>query len=165
MALYSLYTKDQSNQDSFHTLAYYFSAVLIAFVIEAFPRGSTRVQKQSHANPHDKANIFSRWTFHYLQPIVSLGYKRPLVQEDIKDVMPKTIETEPSYHKLSINWEAHKRAIKHANATASSEQLKKRGPQKPSLLHVIVKTYTPEFVSMVGVQLFASASQFIFPVL
>ncbi|KAG0039004.1 hypothetical protein BGZ82_010010, partial [Podila clonocystis] len=165
MALYSLYTQDQSNQDSFRTLAYYFSAVLIAFVFEAFPRGSTRVQKQSSANPHDKANIFSRWTFHYLQPIMSLGYKRPLVQEDIKDVMPKTIETEPSYQKLSINWEAHKRAIEHANATASSEQLKKKGPQKPSLLHVIVKTYTPEFVSMVAVQLFASASQFIFPVL
>ncbi|KAF9299579.1 hypothetical protein BGZ74_008856, partial [Mortierella antarctica] len=42
MALYSLYTQDQSNQNSFRTLVYYFSAVSTAFVFEAFPRGSTR---------------------------------------------------------------------------------------------------------------------------
>ncbi|KAF9310215.1 hypothetical protein BG003_008780, partial [Podila horticola] len=165
MALYSLYTQDQSNQDSFRTLIYYLAAILIAFVFEAFPRGSTHVQKQSGANPHDKANIFSRWTFHYLQPIISLGYKRPLVQEDIKDVLPKALEVQPNYQKLSVNWEAHKRAIEHANATASSEQLKKKGLQKPSFIYVITKTYTSEFVSMLALKLLASASQFIFPVL
>ncbi|KAG0073521.1 Multidrug resistance-associated protein 1, partial [Podila epicladia] len=165
MAVYSLYTQDQSNQNSFRTLVYYFSAVSTAFVFEAFPRGSTRIQKQSDANPHDKANIFSRWTFHYLQPIISLGFKRPLVQEDIKDVMPKAMRAQPSYQKLSVNWEAHKRATEHANATASPEQLKEKGPLKPSLLRVIAKTYALEFASMLAVKLFASASQFIFPVL
>ncbi|KAF9327385.1 hypothetical protein BG006_009306, partial [Podila minutissima] len=159
---------DQGDEDSFDSsraLVYYWVAVVFACVFEAFPRGSTRVQKQSGFNPHDKANIFSRWTFHHLLPMISLGFKRPLVQEDIKDVMPKTMEAQPSYQKLSVNWEAHKRAIEHANATASSEQLKKKGPLKPSLLRVIAKTYTLEFASMLAVKLLASASQFIFPVL
>ncbi|KAF8929832.1 hypothetical protein BGZ52_001769, partial [Haplosporangium bisporale] len=83
MTVYFLYTQDQ--YQSF--LVYYLFAVLTAFVFEAFPRGSTRVQQQSGANPHDKANIFSRWTFHYFQPIISLGFSRPLVQEDIKNIM------------------------------------------------------------------------------
>ncbi|KAF9367840.1 hypothetical protein CPB97_005259, partial [Podila verticillata] len=121
--------------------------------------------QQSGANPHDKANIFSRWTFHYLQRIISLGFSRPLVQEDIKDVMAKSLEVQPNYQKLSANWEAHKRAVEHANATASAEQLKKKGLQKPSLFHVIIKTYTPEIVAMLSLELFASSSQFIFPVL
>ncbi|KFH67873.1 hypothetical protein MVEG_06604 [Podila verticillata NRRL 6337] len=152
MTLYSLYTQDQYQS----LLVYYLFAVLTAFVFEAFPRGSTRVQQQSGANPHDKANIFSRWTFHYLQPIISLGYKRPLVQEDIKDIMPKTIETEPSYRKLSANWEAHKLAI---------EQLKKKGPQNPSLLHVIGKTFASEFAAIVAFKLLGSVFQFMLPVL
>ncbi|KAF9307011.1 Canalicular multispecific organic anion transporter 2, partial [Podila horticola] len=167
VTLYSLFTQDRGEEEfnSFRTLVYYGVAVVFAFVLEAFPRGSTRVQKQSGANPHDKANIFSRWTFHYIQPMISLGYKRPLVQEDIKDIMPKTIEAEPSYQKLSANWEAHKRAIEHANSTASVDQLKKRGQQEPSLLHVIGKTFASEFVAIVALKLLGSVFQFTLPVM
>ncbi|KAF9208960.1 hypothetical protein BGZ59_010357, partial [Podila verticillata] len=161
MTVYFLYTQDQ--YQSF--LVYYLFAVLTAFVFEAFPRGSTRVQQQSGANPHDKANIFSRWTFHYFQPIISLGFSRPLVQEDIKNIMSKSMEVQPNYQMLAANWEAHKRAIDHTNATASIEQLKKKGLQKPSLLHVIIKTYAPEMVAMLSLELFASSSKFIYPML
>ncbi|KAG0072906.1 Multidrug resistance-associated protein 1, partial [Podila epicladia] len=168
VTLYSLFTQDQGDEDSFRsfrTLVYYWVAVVLAFVFEAFPRGSTRVQKQSGANPHDKANIFSRWTFHYLQPMISLGYKRPLVQEDIKDIMPKHIESEPSYQKLQATWESHRRAIERVNAAASVEQLKNQGPLKPSLLHVIGKTFASEFVSIVALKLLGSVFQFTLPVM
>ncbi|KAG0012665.1 hypothetical protein BGZ82_002475 [Podila clonocystis] len=168
VTMFSLFTQDQSDENSsasFRTLVYYWVAVVFAFVLEACPRGSTRVQKQSGANPHDKANIFSRWTFHYLQPMISLGYKRPLVQEDIKDIMPKTIETEPSYQKLATNWEAHKRTIKCANAAASAEQLKKNGPHEPSLIHVIGKTFASEFAAIVALKLLGSVFQFTLPVM
>ncbi|KAF9334675.1 hypothetical protein BG006_001715, partial [Podila minutissima] len=168
VTLYSMFTQNQGDENSFnsfHTLVCYWVAVAFAFVLEAFPRGSTRVQKQSGANPHDKANIFSRWTFHYLQPMISLGYKRPLVQEDIKDIMPKYTEAEPSYQKLSANWEAHKRAIEHTNVAASAKQLKKQGSQEPSLLHVIGKTFASEFFMIVALKLLGSVFQFTLPVM
>ncbi|KAF9197581.1 hypothetical protein BGZ59_005306, partial [Podila verticillata] len=60
------------------------------------------------------------------------------------------------YRKLSANWEAHKLAI---------EQLKKKGPQNPSLLHVIGKTFASEFAAIVAFKLLGSVFQFMLPVL
>ncbi|KAF9428224.1 hypothetical protein BGZ94_003045, partial [Podila epigama] len=162
---FSLYTQDQSGQDTFRTLTIYTIAIATAFAFEAFPRGSTRVQKLSNANGHDKANNFSRWTFHYLDFMVSLGFKRTLVREDIAEIMPKDIEAEAGYRKIAANWEAHKREVERANAAASPEQLSKNGPRKPDLFRVIAMTFLPDYIAMVAYHLLGSSFQLTLPIL
>ncbi|KAF9109330.1 hypothetical protein BGX27_007736 [Mortierella sp. AM989] len=133
----------------------------MAFFFEALPRGRTHVQRQSTENAHDKANLFSRWVFHYMQPIVSLGRRQPLTPNDIRNVMPKQIETINGYQALSRNWEARKKAVELANAKHGG----KNKIRTPSLFLVISQTFFWQFTVMTGILLVASAVQFMLPVL
>jgi ATP-binding cassette subfamily C (CFTR/MRP) protein 1 len=94
------------------------------FIAEVWPRGWTTVQQRSQASRFEKANLLSRLTFHFLQHVVSLGYRRPLNLEDVDGLMPKSIETEFTYEILSASWEAH---VKKRVAKG----------QKPSLIKVV----------------------------
>ncbi|KAI1312629.1 hypothetical protein EDD11_002901 [Mortierella claussenii] len=171
IALYSLYTQRQQDQDgdgankgqsSLWFLSGYFYAILAAFFFEALPRGHTFVQQQSTSNQHDKANLFSRWMFHYIQPIISIGYKRPLTSHDIEDVMPRQVDTAFGYLLLSNNWEAAKQ--KAANRTLENSGDKSK--VKPvSLMRVIVKTFLWPLMFLIGLQLAAATFQFLLPVL
>ncbi|KAG0332063.1 hypothetical protein BG004_001399, partial [Podila humilis] len=169
VSLYSLTTQETSpiNNINSRPFVVYFYSILTAFVFEAIPRGWTRVQKQSGANPHNRANVFSRWTFHYLQPLISLGHSRPLVQDDIKNIIPEAAEAEPNYQLLNTNWEAHKRAIHDANINSSTEQPKKAGSQKkkPSLIRVIVSTFSSSILGVLVLDLAVSLAKFVVPVL
>ncbi|KAG0213036.1 hypothetical protein BGX33_003167 [Mortierella sp. NVP41] len=159
VSIYSLHQIDVEYDNTLRFLHAYFYAILAVFVLEALPRGQTRVQRQSKANQHDKANLFSRWTFHYMQSIVSLGYKQPLTIDDIQ-ILPKNSETQHNYNQLNTHWEAHKKAIQAANAKADADH------QKPhSLIRVIGKAFFWSFASMVVIQLTTSALQFLLPVL
>ncbi|KAF9909224.1 hypothetical protein EC991_008985 [Linnemannia zychae] len=162
VSLYSLHHNDNGDNDNEASLRYfhtYFYTILAVFILEAFPRGSTHVQRQSDANKHDKANFFSRLTFHYMQSIISLGYKQPLTIDNI-NILPKEALTQHGYKQLSPQWEARKNAVQAANLSADAEH-----QQSPSLMRVIGKTFWKPFTLMISLQLTASSLQFLLPVL
>lgn len=160
VTLYSLHHNDEINDDnSLRYLHVYFYAILLVFVFEALPRGWTRVQRQSDANQHDKANLFSRVTFHYMQSIVSLGYKRPLTIDDIQ-ILPKESETQHGYDLLSAQWEAHKKDVQAHNNKADADHQKSH-----SLMRVIGKAFVGPLAIMISMRVLASMLQFLLPVL
>ncbi|KAF9306091.1 Multidrug resistance-associated protein 1 [Mortierella antarctica] len=81
-----------------------FASLLLGFVVEAWSRSSTTVQKKSGASAYDKANIFSRCIFHFFQPIVSLSVKRTITQEDIANQLPEFLKTENALSILDEKW-------------------------------------------------------------
>ena len=159
VTLYSLHHNDGINDDNslryFHA---YFYAILVVFVLEALPRGWTRIQRQSGANQHDKANLFSRLTFHYIQSIVSLGYKRPLTIDDIK-ILPKESETQHGYGMLNAQWEGHKKDILAHNKADADHQ------KSHNLLRVIGRAFAGPLAIMISIRVSASMLQFLLPVL
>ncbi|KAF9175506.1 hypothetical protein BGX20_004661 [Mortierella sp. AD010] len=153
ITLYSFYAQQGECQDlkcdPHKFLIIYFFSILSAFFFEALPRGCTHVQLESSATAHDKANLFSRWIFYYMQPVISLGYRQPLTPNDIRDTMPKKVNTDHGYQLLSRNWDISK----------------KDETKTPSLVWVIAKTFFLPFIIMASIHLVASAAQFILPVL
>ncbi|KAG0012086.1 hypothetical protein BGZ81_001777 [Podila clonocystis] len=100
-------TSIASTKPHFHAFSAFLACNLIHLMIEAYPRGRTHVQRLSPASRYDKANLFSRLSFHFLQHVVSTGYKRPLALEDVDGLMPGYIRTEHSYPYLAQLWEQH----------------------------------------------------------
>ncbi|KAG0225880.1 hypothetical protein BGW41_004478 [Actinomortierella wolfii] len=159
VVLRTLYREDQERKTladlddiGFKAFTHYTVAVVTAFIIEAWPRGHTKVQIQSGANAHDKANWFSRITFHYIQPIISLGYQRPLETSDVSNTMPADAKTSISYDCLSRAWNIHR----------TEAEL---NDQSPSLARVIAITYWTDWVYLIVVGLVNSTFKFITPVL
>ncbi|KAG0273311.1 hypothetical protein BGZ95_010872 [Linnemannia exigua] len=162
VSLYSLHHNDNDDTNSDHSLRYlhaYFYAICVIFILEALPRGSTRVQRQSNASQHDKANLFSQLTFHYMQSIISLGYKQPLTMDDI-NILPKEAETRHGFSQLNSQWEDRKKAVQAANLSNDAEH-----QQSPSLIRVIGRTFFKPLARMVSIQLTAASLQFLLPVL
>ncbi|KAG0359163.1 hypothetical protein BG005_001263 [Podila minutissima] len=117
------------------TLEIYFIALCVGCLIEAWPRGHTTVQQHSGASIFEKSNLISRLSFHYIQRIMSRGYKRPLQLEDVAHLMPERIMSDNAYRTLSAIWykeEARFRAL------STCQQDKKR---PWLLLRTIAKTY------------------------
>ncbi|KAF9165614.1 hypothetical protein DFQ26_009690 [Actinomortierella ambigua] len=159
VVLRTLYRQDQEQGEpaendhvGLNAFGHYTFAVAMAFVVEAWPRGRTSVQIQSPANAHDKANWFSRITFHYMQPIISLGFRRPLESNDINNTMPADVKTESSYGQLSRAWKTHR-----AKAEAKGKS--------PSLAHVLAVTYWTDWVYLAILVLTNSSFKFVTPVL
>jgi hypothetical protein len=128
----------------------YYGSIVLGFVVEAWPRGKTHVQQDSNASPYDKANIFSRFWFHYIQHLISDGYKRPLQATDVQGMMPHRIKTEFSYSYLSDKWDAHliKRAAKG---------------KEPNLIRLVLLAYGPQWVPVIIYRVLASVFLFITP--
>ncbi|KAF9971484.1 Multidrug resistance-associated protein 1 [Actinomortierella ambigua] len=141
---------DQNSELQFQILMAFLGTNLAAFVVEALPRGRTRVQRESGGSQFEKANWFSRVSFHYMQRAVSLGYKRPLVADDIANMMPKRMTTKYSHDYLSKRWEAHV-AKCHAKGT------------KPSLLRLILTSYGSHWVPILIYRFGASGLQYASP--
>ncbi|KAF9171232.1 hypothetical protein BGX21_008399 [Mortierella sp. AD011] len=168
--LVSLYRQGSKSGDNISEFIFqyrYLSCITIAFVFDAGPRGWTGVQMNSSATRHDKANIFSLWTFHYMQPILSLGYHQPLKMKDIQNIMPEGSKTlEGPYQALSLQWETHLMEINAANQLQGRLSSQKKGKRRePSLMLVILRTFWKEFLGVVVLQLARSALQFVLPLL
>ncbi|KAF8980101.1 hypothetical protein BGZ46_004628 [Entomortierella lignicola] len=161
VVVYSLRTQQDQNQpfenNPLRFLIYFFS-ILVAFFFEALPRGYTHVQMQSSANGHDKANLFSRWVFHYMQPTVSLGRRQPLTPNDIRNVMPMEINTAHGYQELYRCWVTNKK-------TTENVSVKDGKAKTPSFIWTIAQTFSWPFITLTTIQLIASALQFTLPVL
>ncbi|KAG0270862.1 hypothetical protein BGZ95_001422 [Linnemannia exigua] len=102
--------------------------IALAFVIEALPRHNTKVQiasrQQEHLTPYQQANLWSRWTFHYAQDIISIGYVRPLRPEDVDDTAPAALKTDVNFERVSASWE---KELAHS--------------KKPSMFKAVFKSY------------------------
>ncbi|KAG0369092.1 Multidrug resistance-associated protein 1 [Gamsiella multidivaricata] len=133
-----LYTSDQNYPDiptTSSSMSWYLGALILGFLIEAWPRENTRVQRNSDASVFEKANLLSRLSFHYIQRIMSLGYKRPLLLSDIVDLMPRRIKSENAYAALGVTWTKHEAQFL---ALPKGQQNKR---QSWLLLKIIAATY------------------------
>ncbi|KAF8941682.1 hypothetical protein BGZ58_000018 [Dissophora ornata] len=114
---------------------FYFITLFVGFVVEAWPRSSTQVQQKSGASIFEKANLISRLSFHYIQHIMSLGYKRPLELTDIADLMPERIKSENAYSALASTWKQRETRF----LTLPKDRQQKKQPWL--LLNTIAATY------------------------
>ncbi|KAG0271976.1 hypothetical protein BGZ95_000148 [Linnemannia exigua] len=120
------------------------------FITEAWPRGRTTAQQKSQASRFEKANLFSLLTFHFLQHVVSLGYKRPLSFEDVDGLMPKNIRTEFTHAALSASWEAH---VKKRQAKG----------QKPSLIKVVFLSHGARWARVMALSIASACMTYVAP--
>ncbi|KAF9137953.1 hypothetical protein BGX30_009752 [Mortierella sp. GBA39] len=143
---------NQTAQEQFKTFISFFAFLTAGFTVEAWPRGRTQVQRQSQGGRYEKANLFSRISFHFLQPILREGYKGPLAAKDIEGMMPHRIKTEYSHALLNDRWQ---RAVTKAQSR----------DKKPSLFIAIMKTYSWGWIPIMIFRLAASTFTYILPVL
>lgn len=141
-----------TNQDPFKALVAFLAFNCAHFVIESWPRGRFAVQKNASVGEYEKANFFSRISFHFMQPIVSLGYNRPLVQEDIDSLMPKEMQAEQSHLRLSTRWNAKK--LKCANRGDNAT---------PSLMKTILFSFKTQWVPLILIRVLTSVMTYVSP--
>ncbi|KAF9570989.1 Multidrug resistance-associated protein 1 [Mortierella alpina] len=122
------------------------SILAVGFVFEAWPRGCTQVQQQSGASLYGRANLLSRLTFFFFQPIIAIGLRRPLTEQDIMGQLPESMSSERSYKSLSRAW--NNRLKKHQKTA-----------NQPSLLWTILikdwELLIPVLVSRIAIVLFS----------
>ncbi|KAG0378549.1 hypothetical protein BGX24_003529 [Mortierella sp. AD032] len=116
------------NDTSIQNLGAFTFVIALAFVIEALPRHNTKVQiasrQQEHLTPYQQANLWSRWTFHYAQGIISIGSVRPLRPEDVDDTAPAALKTDVNFELVSASWE---KEVAHS--------------KRPSMFKAVFKSY------------------------
>ncbi|KAF9931985.1 Multidrug resistance-associated protein 1 [Linnemannia zychae] len=110
----------------------------IGFAVEAWPRGSTKVQQLSGAPEYDKANIFSRLLIHFFQPVVNIGVRRTLTLDDTDNLLSEGSRTQPGYKKLSTRW----------NAALRKRARNPKNLRPPSLFWTIIRT---QFVAILPI--------------
>ncbi|KAG0345643.1 Multidrug resistance-associated protein 1 [Podila humilis] len=139
-----------TDQAQFKAFCAFFGANILGFIIEALPRGRTQAQKKSGASRYEKANLISRLTFQFLQPIVSQGYRTPLTAKDIVGMMPEYIKTEHTYTRLNKYWSV---AVTKAAAKGT----------KPSLIKTIFSAFKTRWVSVMIFRICASTLTYVSP--
>ncbi|KAG0270789.1 Multidrug resistance-associated protein 1, partial [Linnemannia exigua] len=125
----TLHGTRSSGEGQFISFCVFFGVAIVAFVVEAWPRrpylAESTVTDEKHRQGQDtkdadigegkkkltayeQANLCSRLCFYYLQDIFSTGFRRPLLDEDIAEQMPRHLRTQHSFSILSQMWEPHK---------------------------------------------------------
>ncbi|KAG9323193.1 hypothetical protein KVV02_002982 [Mortierella alpina] len=122
------------------------SILAVGFLFEAWPRGRTQVQQRSGASLYGRANLLSRLTFFFFQPIIAIGLRRPLTQQDIMGQLPETMSAERGFKSLSRAWN-------------NSPKKRRKFGDEPSLLWTILikdwELLIPVLVSRVAIVLFS----------
>ncbi|KAI1293345.1 Multidrug resistance-associated protein 1 [Mortierella claussenii] len=122
------------------------SLLTVGFIVEAWPRGNTRVQRMSGVGMYGRANLGSRLLFSFYFPFIKIGLRRTLTQEDIRGQLPSYMETEVVYARLSRSW---------------NDRLRRRKSrmEKPSLLTAILLSswnlLVPVLLSRIAIVLFS----------
>ncbi|KAF8980715.1 hypothetical protein BGZ46_003790 [Entomortierella lignicola] len=98
------YTATQDHSGTSSVPGTYLVSLILGLVVEAWPRDSTQVQMKSGASVFEKANLISRLSYHYIQRVMSIGYRRPLQLTDITNLMPERINSENAYSTLATTW-------------------------------------------------------------
>ncbi|KAG9319597.1 hypothetical protein KVV02_004552 [Mortierella alpina] len=145
---------NQHTQGQFRAFLAFVVFNTVGLIVEAWPRGQTEVQRKGTASRSEKANLFSRILFHYMQPLILQGFKAPLSAKDIMGVMPQRIKTENSYGVLNSRWE---KAVEKSNAHSKNKRL--------SLFWTILITNGWSLIHCVIFRISASTCNFVPPVL
>ncbi|KAF9136196.1 Canalicular multispecific organic anion transporter 2 [Mortierella sp. GBA39] len=132
-----------------------FFAQLVGFTVEAWPRGSTRVQLLSGAPEYDKANIFSRLVIHFFQPVVSIGIRRTLTADDTANLLSAGSRTQPGYKKLSAQWDAALQKLAR----------NPRDQRPPSLFWTVMRTQLVAMLPIIFCRIVIALLSYALPVL
>ncbi|KAF9432209.1 hypothetical protein BGZ76_011121, partial [Entomortierella beljakovae] len=131
-------------------------AISGAAIIEGLPRKNTRVQRlareKENMNEWQQANLLSRLSFHYFQPVVITGASRPLTGDDLDSFTPAKVMTNVNYKRLASQWNQEK------TKSASKNKL-------PSFFWTGIRTYNGELLFIMSTRLFGFALFYIPPVL
>ncbi|KAF9586641.1 Multidrug resistance-associated protein 1 [Lunasporangiospora selenospora] len=130
----------------------YLAFICLGFIVECWPRGRTQVQQKSGASPYEKANLFSLFWFHYIQDLITTGYRRSLTPQDIYDVMPKRIKTQYCHDHLSQKWNRYLAKCREKNS-------------EPNLTWLVMSAYGSQWVPIIAFKLGASGLLFMAPLL
>ena len=95
--------------------------------------------------PEKRSSCISRYTFSWMNSLMSLGHKRPLEREDVW-MLPEAQSAKVLSEKFMVNWRNEVSA------------------QKPSLLRALRRTYLKDFLIAGCFKLFNDASQFVGPI-
>jgi ABC-type multidrug transport system fused ATPase/permease subunit len=130
-------------------------ALTAGFVVEAWPRGNTRVQRSSNAGMYGKANLLSRLTFWFFTPIISIGLKRTITADDTSGQLPESLAAYTGHKHLSRAWDQALR--RHGRSSSSSSSSSKETP--PSLFWTVLKNgwemLIPVLLSRIAIVLFS----------
>ncbi|KAF9392817.1 Canalicular multispecific organic anion transporter 2, partial [Podila verticillata] len=156
--IHTLYDLGLTNQAQFTSFCVFFGALTIGFVVEAWPRSATVREQgtldQDCPTAYDQANLVSRLCFHFLQSVISKGYRQPLVDDDVANMMPKRIRTVHSYNLVSQEWDCQ---------LASCES--RSNNKKPSLLWAVLKAGGWSWLPIFMFALFESTMEYVQPLL
>ncbi|KAG0323846.1 Canalicular multispecific organic anion transporter 2, partial [Podila horticola] len=134
------------------------SFITLGFVAEAWPRSHTTVQTRAreaeHLSEYDQANLCSRLTYHYVDQIVSLGAKRPLVPTDIDHTTPDYLRTRVSYSIVSQAWEQEVAKAQDSN-----------GKHFPSFFWTVIQAYRARVLVALFLRCVAFRLPFLTPIL
>jgi hypothetical protein len=127
LALYILHQTPDTPTNKINTtiqnLGAFTVIIALAFVIEALPRRNTKVQiasrQKEHLTPYQQANLWSRWTFHYAQETISIGYVRALRPEDIDGIAPAALKAHINYELVNASWDKEVAAASSKNKSPS----------------------------------------------
>jgi ABC-type multidrug transport system fused ATPase/permease subunit len=126
------------------------STLLIGFIVEAWPRGATKVQRSSSVPIYDKANLFSQMTYFFYLPIIRLGNTKPLTAEDLANQLPACVYTAESQALLDQYWKANQ------------DSAAKRG-KKPSLFHSVLQSQLIHVPGLIVIRVTRVLSNFMVP--
>ncbi|KAF9151749.1 hypothetical protein BG015_006269 [Linnemannia schmuckeri] len=146
----------------------YLVLLTLGLVVETWPRGSTRVQQLSGAQAWNKANLFSRTSQHYFQPIVSLAAKQKmLMPSDVVNQLPEENKTENGYARLSVIWNRKTKRyydkVRATGGSANPEAVKKI--KKPSLMLAIIQAHWRNLVPVVAAKIIIPFLDYLSPAL
>ncbi|KAG0363538.1 hypothetical protein BGZ54_008118 [Gamsiella multidivaricata] len=146
----TMHDTNQTDRTPFKGFVTFLAINCAHFIVEAWPRGRTVVQRKTGASQYEKANFFSRISFHFMQDTVALGYKRPLLQTDIATLMPKRMQAEFSFERLSAKWDTvrDKHAVK---GTA------------PSLMKTILTSFKNQWTVIMILRILTSVMTYVSP--
>ncbi|KAF9137002.1 Multidrug resistance-associated protein 1 [Mortierella sp. GBA39] len=143
---------DSSVGDSVQLAATLFMipTLLTGFIVEAWPRGATKVQRSSSAPIYDKANLFSQMTFFFFLPIIRLGNTKSLMTEDFANQLPECVYTAASQPLLDRYW------------NANQDRATKRG-REPSLFQAVLRSQLIHAPGLIAVRVVRVLTNFAVP--
>ncbi|KAF9295164.1 hypothetical protein BGZ88_002674 [Linnemannia elongata] len=117
---------------------------------------------------YDRSNVFSRITFHYIQSVISTGYRRAVTDTDTANMMPHSIRTASSYQRFERLWRRH---LEKTRAKAKSKGAGVGGggggggDERVSLLWVVVKMGGWMWIPIIFFMLMESTLEYAQPLL
>ncbi|KAF9586129.1 hypothetical protein BGW38_009399 [Lunasporangiospora selenospora] len=131
--------------------------LIVGLVVEAWPRGWTKVQQSCNVSNYDKANIASRLTFFFFQSTVNVALRRSITFEDIANLLPEKLKTGRLHHELSSRWNA--RIMKRQRSSATVNKKNSFSPRQsnltnpPSLFWTVMLTHLSGLVPIIFIRI------------